>query len=204
MAPWTGIEQEHLGAFEKGMRSPDWTVFRAADGTDPTGACCLLEKTFDLSNLPRNYIWCIGYLGQWPEHPEQAEISAQVKSYSRQWLIERSEIIKQKQKEVEAKRIEMEELALQRKIEDEKIAMAKVNDVAEIKRKIEASPLDMAKGLIKSAKDLAAGGVTDPKARMDVCNTCPFKGKDQRCGKCGCFLPAKTRIAKSSCPIGLW
>ena len=119
-------------------------------------------------------------------------------------MIERSEIIKQKQKEVEAKRIEMEELALQRKIEDEKIAMTKVNDVAEIKRKIEASPLDMAKGLIKSAKDLASGGVTDPKARMDVCNTCPFKGKDQRCGKCGCFLPAKTRIAKSSCPIGLW
>ena len=204
MATRTGLEPEHWGAFGKGMRSPDWTAFRASGGDDPKGACCLLEKSFDLSNLPRNYIWCIGYIGEWPEHPEQAEISAQVKSYSRQWLIERSEVIKQKHKEVESKRQEMEQLAFKRKLEDEKIAMTKVNDMSELKRKIEASPLDMAKGLIKSAQQLASGGVTDPKARMDVCNTCPFKGKDQRCGKCGCFLPAKTRIAKSSCPIGLW
>lgn len=193
-----------MGAFGKGMRSPDWTFFRSTDGTDPCGPCCLLEKTFDLSNLPRNYIWTLGYLGEWPEHPEQAEISAQVKSYGRHWLEARAAEIKKRQKEVEAKRQEIENLALQRKLQDEKIAMQKVNDVAELKRKIEASPLDMAKGILKSAKDLATGGVTDPSARMDICNTCPFKGKDQRCGKCGCFLPAKTRIAKSSCPIGLW
>lgn len=164
----------------------------------------MLEKTFDLSNLPRNYIWTIGYLGVWPEHPEQAEISAQVKSYSLQWLKTRAEEHKKRAKEVEAKRQEMENLALQRKLQDEKIALSKVKDMSELKRRIEASPLDMAKGIFKSAKDLATGGTTDPTARMEICNTCPFKGKDQRCGKCGCFLPAKTRIAKSSCPIGLW
>lgn len=186
------------------MRTPDWTTFRAGDGTDPAGPCCLMERTFDLSNLPRNYIWTLGYLGEWPEHPEAAEISAQVKSYGRQWLIERADALRRKQEEAEATRRQLAQLSAARAAEDKAIAEKDYSDVTAIKRRIEASPLDMAKGLIKSAADLATGGVTDPTARMEICQRCPFMGDDKRCGKCGCFLPAKTRVAKSSCPIGLW
>ena len=73
-----------------------------------------------------------------------------------------------------------------------------------VKQRIEAGPAAMAKNLMKSAVDLATGGVTDPKARMEICNVCPFKSPDGRCGKCGCVLAAKTRVKKSSCPIGRW
>lgn len=186
------------------MRTPDWTTFRAGDGSDPCGPCCLLERTFDLGNLPRNYIWTLGYLGEWPGHPEAAEISAQVKSYGRQWLIERAEALRLKQEEAEAQRRQLAQLAATRAAEDQAIAEKDYSDVTAIKRRIEATPLDMAKGLLKSAADLATGGIADPTARMEICQRCPFMGDDKRCGKCGCFLPAKTRVAKSSCPIGLW
>lgn len=112
--------------------------------------------------------------------------------------------MKKKQALVEEQRREMESLALVRAAQDQKTASAEFTDMDAIKRKIEAGPLAMAKGLIKSAADLATGGTTDPAERMAICEKCPFMGKDKRCGKCGCFLPAKTRIAKSSCPVGLW
>lgn len=186
------------------MRTPDWTAFRAGDGADPCGPCCLLERTFDLSNLPRNYIWTLGYLGEWPGDPEAAEISAQVKSYSRAWLVERAEQIRAKQAEAEEKAERARQLQEQRRREDLAIAQADYSDVAAIKRKIEAGPLKMAKSLLQTAGQLATGGTTDPAERMAICKACPFMGDDKRCGKCGCFLPAKTRVAKSSCPIGLW
>lgn len=186
------------------MRTPDWTAFRCGDGAEPCGPCCLLEKSFDLSNLPRNYIWTLGYLGEWPEHPEQAEISAQVKSYGREWLVQRAEQIKAKQAEAEAKAERYRQLQEQRKREDLEIARKEYSDVTAIKRRVEAGPLEMAKSLIQTAGQLATGGTTDPKERMEICTACPFMGSDKRCGKCGCFLPAKTRVAKASCPIGLW
>lgn len=186
------------------MRIPDWTTFRAEDGTNPCGACCLMERVFDLSNLPRNYIWTLGFLGEWPEHPEQAEISAQVKSYSRQWLVERAEVMKQKQEQAEELRQQVALLSMQRAREDGAVDEKQHTDVAGLQRRIEAGPMAMAKGILKSAADLATGGVADPAGRMEICQKCPFMGDDKRCGKCGCFLPAKTRIAKSSCPIGLW
>jgi hypothetical protein len=73
-----------------------------------------------------------------------------------------------------------------------------------INRRIEAGPLKMAAGLIKTAGQLVTGGTTDPAERMAICSKCPFMGDDKRCGKCGCFLPAKTRVAKATCPIGKW
>lgn len=186
------------------MQTPDWTHFRSAD-TDPSGPCCLLEKTFDLSNLPRNYIWTIGYIGVW-KGPEEAEIAAQVKSYSREFLSRRAEDLKNKKEEAARKQEELNALRAQRKQEMDRLTEKHngFTDEDAIKQKIEAGPLQMARSLIKSAGDLATGGVTDPSARMEICNTCPFKGDDQRCGKCGCFLPAKTRVKKSTCPIGRW
>ena len=185
------------------MRTPDWTHFRSAEA-DPCGPCCLLEKSFDLSNLPRNYIWTLGYVGTWPEQPELAEISAQVKSYSRQWLIERAERLVAERKKADAKAEEYRKL-LGKKRNEEMATRAKVHtDSAALKRQIEAGPLKMAQSLIKTAGDLATGGTTDPQERLEICAACPFLGDDKRCGKCGCYTPAKARVKKSSCPIGLW
>ncbi|QNJ25994.1 hypothetical protein SynSYN20_01667 [Synechococcus sp. SYN20] len=186
------------------MQTPDWTHFRSAD-TDPAGPACLLATSFSLSELPKNYIWTIGYIGQWLG-PEEAEINAQVKSYSREYLIQRAEELESKKNEAVQKQQQLEALRQQRNSELDRLTKANLGfkDEDAIKQRVEAGPLKMARSLVKSAADLATGGVTDPTARMEICNTCPFKGDDQRCGKCGCFLPAKTRVKKSSCPIGRW
>ncbi len=184
------------------MLTPDWTHFRSADGTDPSGPCCLTEGAFSRADLPANYIWTIGYIGEWPKKPALAEISAQVKSYSVDYLRERSKNLEAKRAELQRQQEALRELKAKQEAEAAKYQNEM--DMDNIKRKIAASPLDMAKGLVKSAADLASGGMTDPAARMDICNACPFKGDDNRCGRCGCFLPAKTRVKKSSCPIGAW
>ena len=188
------------------MRAPDWTHFRSAEA-DPAGPCCLLEDAFPVNELPRNYIWTLGYIGTWPHHPEAAEISAQVKSYSREWLEERSRLLKEKRQEVAKKQSELADLRAKKRREDAQRTVHAANTMdgkEEIKRRVEASPLKMAQSLMKAGADLATGGMTDPKERMEICNSCPFKGDDQRCGKCGCFLPAKTRVKKATCPIGRW
>lgn len=41
--------------------------------------------------------------------------------------------------------------------------------------------------------------------RMSICNGCPeFVTNTSQCKQCGCFMSAKTRLKKSSCPIGKW
>lgn len=41
--------------------------------------------------------------------------------------------------------------------------------------------------------------------RMTVCKECTYRNKyANNCGKCGCFLPAKTRRPKEQCPIDKW
>jgi hypothetical protein len=42
-------------------------------------------------------------------------------------------------------------------------------------------------------------------ARRTICNACPHKMLEKdRCGKCGCPLPAKTRSLITRCPVGNW
>lgn len=184
------------------VQLPDWTHFRSADA-DPAGPCCLLPGYFDTKALPRNYIWTIGYIGTWVS-PEDAEISAQVRSYSREFLMERQKLLEDKRRIEDAQKQALQRAQQERREEMDRLQKDQFMDKAAIERRIEAGPLAMAKSLAKSVGDLATGGVTDPSARMDICSTCPFKGDDNRCGKCGCFLPAKTRVKKSSCPIGRW
>ena len=144
-------------------------------------------------------------IGQWIS-PEDAEINAQVKSYSREFLVQRSKDLETKKIEIAAKQQELQLLKEQRKQQMDRMTAEALRNPDEdgIKQKIEAGPLKMARGLVKSATDLATGGITDPKARLDICASCPFLGDDKRCGKCGCFTPAKARVKKSSCPIGRW
>lgn len=186
------------------MRIPDWTDFRSAD-SDPCGPCCLLERAWSREGLPANYIWTIGYLGTWL-NPEEADISAQVKSYGRQWLMEREKHLTNKRRSLESQERRYRELADKARRERDEMTSSAIKNLEPevVKQRIEAGPVAMAKGLMKSAADLATGGVTDPKARMEICNSCPFKSDDGRCGKCGCVLAAKTRVKKSSCPIGRW
>jgi len=40
------------------------------------------------------------------------------------------------------------------------------------------------------------------EVKLRICYECPFR-KDLRCGKCGCFIAAKTR-SSSKCPEGKW
>lgn len=41
--------------------------------------------------------------------------------------------------------------------------------------------------------------------RYSICKGCEFYNELLRsCKKCGCFLPAKTKLKNSNCPIGKW
>lgn len=40
--------------------------------------------------------------------------------------------------------------------------------------------------------------------RMTICVGCDKLKSDNRCGQCGCFMPAKVRSIKSTCPLKKW
>lgn len=39
--------------------------------------------------------------------------------------------------------------------------------------------------------------------RMNICNDCLAKN-DNTCTACGCYLPLKTRLRESECPMDEW
>jgi hypothetical protein len=43
------------------------------------------------------------------------------------------------------------------------------------------------------------------KARLAICETCPFFiSLTRQCKKCGCFMDAKTKLAEAYCPEDKW
>lgn len=41
--------------------------------------------------------------------------------------------------------------------------------------------------------------------RINICNSCSELIKlTKTCKKCGCFMTAKVKLEKASCPIGKW
>lgn len=40
--------------------------------------------------------------------------------------------------------------------------------------------------------------------RMETCINCDRLKPDNRCGICGCFMVAKVRSLKSTCPLDKW
>ena len=43
------------------------------------------------------------------------------------------------------------------------------------------------------------------KERYDMCLSCPELIKmTKQCKKCGCFMAAKTKLAKAECPLHKW
>jgi hypothetical protein len=69
----------------------------------------------------------------------------------------------------------------------------------EYKEKNGVTPLDMLNPNTKKAsEDLA-------KERFDICLACPeLIDITKQCKKCGCFMSAKTKLEKATCPIGKW
>lgn len=41
------------------------------------------------------------------------------------------------------------------------------------------------------------------RQRINICRSCEHYSMFI-CGKCGCFMPAKTRFKGTACPIGRW
>jgi hypothetical protein len=67
------------------------------------------------------------------------------------------------------------------------------------KEKNGVTPLDLLNPMTKSASEELA------KSRMLICKACPELIKlTIQCKKCGCFMAAKTKLEKASCPIGKW
>lgn len=45
----------------------------------------------------------------------------------------------------------------------------------------------------------------EAKLRLEICRSCPeLTEHTEQCKKCLCFMPAKVKIKKASCPIGKW
>ena len=42
------------------------------------------------------------------------------------------------------------------------------------------------------------------KQRMQICKSCDKLTILNVCSQCGCFMPIKTRLKSSYCPIGKW
>jgi hypothetical protein len=41
--------------------------------------------------------------------------------------------------------------------------------------------------------------------RFEICKACPeLISLTSQCKKCGCFMAAKTKLEKATCPIGKW
>lgn len=76
------------------------------------------------------------------------------------------------------------------------------------------SILEMAKNLVGSAKDIAAGAIageglaveqTIYEHRMNICEGCEFFiNETSRCSVCGCYMKAKAMFKKTYCPENKW
>lgn len=60
-------------------------------------------------------------------------------------------------------------------------------------------PWDLVNPNTKWASDNVA------EERYSICQSCPELIKlTKQCKKCGCFMAAKTKLQKATCPIGKW
>jgi hypothetical protein len=57
--------------------------------------------------------------------------------------------------------------------------------------------------LLNPEKNRASEEVAN--ARYEVCSTCPeFINVTKQCKQCGCFMAAKTKLARAVCPLEKW
>jgi hypothetical protein len=60
------------------------------------------------------------------------------------------------------------------------------------------SPVDF----INPQTEYAADEVQE--RRYSICKECPHLMLTKQCSKCGCFMPAKTKLKHAVCPIEKW
>lgn len=62
---------------------------------------------------------------------------------------------------------------------------------------------DLVKDALTTGIDIASPETV--ASRRALCNACEMRNTlIDECTACGCFLPAKTRLSKASCPMDLW
>lgn len=62
---------------------------------------------------------------------------------------------------------------------------------------------DLAKDVISGNVELSS--LSTVKSRRSICAVCPAKNNTlNTCTACGCYIPAKIRIAKADCPLSQW
>jgi hypothetical protein len=75
----------------------------------------------------------------------------------------------------------------------------KIKEIIEANKNSGVGPMDMINPNTEWASEEKAN------ARFDICKSCPELVKfTSQCKKCGCFMKAKTKIEKATCPIGKW
>lgn len=60
---------------------------------------------------------------------------------------------------------------------------------------------------VKDVLKLDFADKKDANVRYAICQQCPLKQFDETnftCKSCGCFMPAKTKLANAECPEGIW
>lgn len=59
--------------------------------------------------------------------------------------------------------------------------------------------------ILKNVKDNIFADEGTRSVRLNTCKECQYLIQaTNRCGVCGCFVIAKTKLKKSSCPKGKW
>lgn len=63
--------------------------------------------------------------------------------------------------------------------------------------------IDVVKDAVKGTTEYCSEEVK--AQRLAICNACPARNAAMNtCGDCYCWLPGKTRYAKSTCPRSKW
>jgi hypothetical protein len=84
----------------------------------------------------------------------------------------------------------------------EKNKKSKINKISEIVNEFtdpeSVKPWDMLNKENYTTEELS-------KERLLICKSCPELIKlTTQCKKCGCFMHAKTKLEKATCPLGKW
>ena len=75
----------------------------------------------------------------------------------------------------------------------------RIKEIIENNKNSQVSPMDLIRGDTEWASE------SDASERYSICKACPDLIKlTNQCKKCGCFMVAKTKLQKATCPIGKW
>jgi hypothetical protein len=75
----------------------------------------------------------------------------------------------------------------------------KIKEIIENNKNSSVSPLDLVNPNAEWADESLSS------ERYSICQSCPELIRlTKQCKKCGCFMAAKTKLQKATCPLGKW